>query len=52
MSKKDFIAWLRKNGRKGGRIGGKSRSVKKLAAIRENAKLGGRKRKEQIELDH
>lgn len=29
-------------GRLGGKVGGKSRSAAKLAAVRENGKLGGR----------
>jgi hypothetical protein len=38
-------AWRIKNGRKGGKIGGRSRSPAKIAAVRENGKLGGRPRK-------
>jgi general stress protein YciG len=32
-------------GRKGGKVGGRSRSAAKIAAVRENGKLGGRPRK-------
>lgn len=33
------------SGRKGGKVGGRSRSPAKVAAVRENGKLGGRPRK-------
>lgn len=33
------------SGRKGGKVGGRSRSEAKIAAVRENGKLGGRPRK-------
>lgn len=35
------------SGRRGGKIGGLSRSPAKLAAVRENGKLGGRPPKNQ-----
>jgi hypothetical protein len=43
---KEVSEWLAKIGRKGGKIGGRSRSEAKVAAARRNAKLGGRPRKE------
>ena len=37
--------YLAKNGKKGGLIGGKSRSIKKQKASKKNGKLGGRPKK-------
>jgi hypothetical protein len=42
---KEVSDWLAKIGRKGGQIGGRSKSKAKIAAARRNAKLGGRPRK-------
>ncbi len=42
---KQVREWLAKIGRKGGKIGGRSKSAAKVAASRRNAKLGGRPRK-------
>lgn len=37
-------------GRLGGKVGGKSKSAKKIAACRANGKLGGRPKKEKPEV--
>lgn len=44
MDKHDISEAAAILGRKGGKIGGKSRSPAKVAAVRENGKLGGRPR--------
>ena len=45
MSDKDISKAAAILGRKGGQIGGKARTKKKIAASRKNGKKGGRPRK-------
>jgi hypothetical protein len=46
MARKKKPDWVA-IGRRGGKVGGLSRSPAKVAAVRENGKLGGRPRKQK-----